>query len=64
MYIQDDAWAIHCRFCPQAAAVAKLEVDYVFPGYTALEEVAFYRLDDKLKRAFGRTIRKKLKEAA
>ena len=64
MYIQDDAWAIHCRICPQAAAVAKLEVDYVFPGYTALEEVAFYRLDDKLKRSFGRTIRKKLKEAA
>lgn len=64
MYIHDNKWQIHCRIRPQAAEVAKLKVDYVFPGYTALDDDAFYRLDDKLKRSFGRTIRARLKSAA
>lgn len=64
MYIHDNQWDIHCRIRPKVADVAKLQVDYVFPGYTGLEDPAFYRLDDKLKRSFGRSIRKKLKEAA
>ena len=63
MYIHDNKWNIHCRVRPQAAEVAKLQVDYVFPGYTALEDESFYRLDDRLKRSFSRTIRARLKAA-
>ena len=32
MYIEDNKWQIQCRIRPQAAKVAKLPVDYVFPG--------------------------------
>ena len=48
---------------PPAAEVAKLQVDYIFPGYTAIEDASFYRLDDRLKRSFSRTIRARLRAA-
>jgi hypothetical protein len=64
MYIHDDKWDIQCRIRPAAAKVAKLHVDYVFPGYTGVEDESFYRINDKLQKSFGRTIRAKLKSAA
>lgn len=64
MYIRDNKWNIACRLRPQVAKVAKLQVDYVFPGYTGLEDETFYRLNDQLKKSFGRTLRAKLKSAA
>ena len=63
--MQDRSYEIIlARDCRQVAKVAKLQVDYVFPGYTELEDETFYRLNDQLKKSFGRTLRAKLKSAA
>ncbi len=46
------------------AELGKLRVDYVFPGYTALDDVGFYRLNDQMRKSFSRALKAKFKQAA
>jgi len=63
MYMHDNKWDIHCRPHPESAKLEKLQIDYVFPGYTAVEDDAFYRLNDQTRKSFSKTLRAKLKAA-
>lgn len=40
----------------QQEVIASLQVDYIFPGYSALEESGYCRLDDQAKRSFARAV--------
>lgn len=45
----------------QVPKLARLEANYVFPGYTGAGEDAFYRLNDQTRRSLARGLRAKLK---
>jgi glyoxylase-like metal-dependent hydrolase (beta-lactamase superfamily II) len=69
IYQRDSAWNLqfnqsHIADWSQLATLAKFRVDYVFPGYTAVDEADFYRLDDRARKSFSRALRAKLKQAA
>ncbi len=64
MYLRDDKWDIQCKFRARAPKIDKLRLDFVFPGYTATDEAAFYRLNDQTRKSWSKTLRARLKEAA
>lgn len=49
---------------PQLKRLAGLRVDFVFPGYVAVDDDAFYRLDAPSQKAFARALTDKAKAAA
>ena len=61
IYMNEGQWDLqfnpHRQWQPLLQGVAKLHVDYVFPGYTADEE--FYRLDDAARRSLSGALRAK-----
>jgi len=63
MYLHDNKWDIQCRPHPEAAKLDKLQVDYVFPGYSEPDEDGFYRLNDQTRKSFSRALRAKLNAA-
>ena len=70
IYLRDNKWNLQFNphrvslWRPQLAELAKLRVDYVFPGYIGPGEEPFYRLDDQLKRSLSRALRAKFKQTA
>lgn len=63
MYMRDNKWDIQCRPRPEAAKLDKLQIDCVFPGYTAVDDEEFYRLNDQTRKSLSKTLRAKLKAA-
>jgi hypothetical protein len=57
MYLNEGDWRIQCRPQPEAARIDKLQIDYVFPGYSPPQEQGFYRLDDRTRKALSEKIR-------
>ena len=43
---------------PQLDTLAKLRVDYLFPGYVPADEDVFYRLDDQTRKSLSRALRR------
>ena len=70
LYTRENKWNL--QFNPhrvtlwrsQLSKLAKLRVDYVFPGYTAQGEDGFYRLNDQMRKSLSSALRAKFKEAA
>lgn len=69
IYLRDGAWDLSFydkrsnEWRPQLSKLAKLHVDYVFPGYTALDEPGFFRLGDQERKSFAQAVRLKSREA-
>lgn len=70
MYQQEGEWdlcfnqKLSDKWGPQLGALSKLRVDYLFPGYTGLEDEDFYRLSDQSRKSLSNAIRDKQKAAA
>lgn len=70
IYQSDDQWSLqfnmkHREHWPaQLSALAKLRVDYLFPGYTAPDEDDFYRLDERSQKSLSKALRAKGKPLA
>ncbi|NKB66185.1 MAG: hypothetical protein GKR89_03915 [Candidatus Latescibacteria bacterium] len=66
-YLRENTWHISVPMPsyrrdllrPQFAQIAKLQVDYVLPGYTAPQEDTFYRLNEQTKQSFSEALRGK-----
>jgi hypothetical protein len=63
MYMHDNKWNIHCRPHPESIKLQKLQIDYVFPGYTGVKDDTFYRLNDETRNSFVKTLSAKLQVA-
>ena len=67
LYVRDNKWDFGLnphrvgQWGPQIGKLAKLRVDYVFPGYTAPDDDAFYRLNDQMRKALSKALRAKRK---
>ena len=59
IYNHDNQWHIHARPRPEASPLEKLPVDYIFPGYTAPDHEAFYRLNDQSRKSFAKALKDK-----
>jgi hypothetical protein len=70
MYQQEGKWDLcfnqkHSdKWGPQLGPLSKLRVDYLFPGYTGLEDEDFYRLSDQSRKSLSKALRDKQKAAA
>jgi len=70
MYYRDNEWDLRFNsnvadyWLPQVHTLANLQVDYLFPGYTSVEEPAFCQLDKKAKESLSDAVKAKSREAA
>ena len=63
LYANEGKWDLHFR-ARKTVKLHQVHVDYVVPGYTAVDGPAFYRLDDQLRKSLSREIRAIVKKAA
>ena len=67
LFVRDHKWDFGFnphrakQWGPKIDKLAKLRMDYVFPGYTGPDEEVFYRLDDPLRKSLPKALRAKLK---
>lgn len=70
IYLRDGKWNLKFSprtaefWLPQISAMADLQVDYIFPGYTPIKGPDFYQLDESAKVSLSEALRAKAKEAA
>ena len=66
LFVRDSKWDFGFnphrakQWGPKVDELARLRMDYVFPGYTGPGEELFYRLDDRLRKSLPRALRAKL----
>lgn len=63
LYHRENHWQVHFR-ARKTVKLHKVHIDYVFPGYTGLDDPDFYRLDDGMRKALSREIGAIVRKAA
>ena len=69
LYMHDNKWSLQfnphrmTQWRPQLTKLGKLRVDYIFPGYTAIEDDGFYRLNNHMRKTLSSALRAKFEEA-
>jgi len=68
LYLRDNKWDLRfnphrvTNWGPRISTLDKLRVDYVFPGYTGVDDDEFYRLNDQTRKSLSRALKAKLKQ--
>lgn len=63
MYAEGSDWDLQCskwrmqHLKPQMTRLSKMQVDYVFPGYSPSDEVGFYRLNEQTRKTLSKAMR-------